>query len=171
MFVQLCLKAQNIKTFVAESIIISFTQTLRKQCPNTEFFLVRILLYSDQKKLRIWTFERSVKHLKFSHSFLQFQSQASSISQRQNGQIQCLCSAVKSTKQIPLLFLKELSNQVSIILLKSYCHKRYPKKIPRNSLPRKLFHEFHGIFLCNVKKNVKEKKRTCITFTVDMRIC
>ena len=24
-------------------------------CPNTEFFLVRILLYSDQKKLCLWT--------------------------------------------------------------------------------------------------------------------
>ena len=31
--------------------------TLREkcQCPNTEFFLVRIFLYSDQKKPRIWT--------------------------------------------------------------------------------------------------------------------
>ena len=36
--------------------------TLREKCPNTEFFLVRIFLYSigmqestDQKKLRIWT--------------------------------------------------------------------------------------------------------------------
>ena len=35
---------------------------LRYTCPNTEFFLVRIFLYSvriqentDQKKLRIWT--------------------------------------------------------------------------------------------------------------------
>ena len=28
---------------------------LREKCPNTEFFLVRIFLYSDQKKLRIWT--------------------------------------------------------------------------------------------------------------------
>ena len=26
------------------------------KCPNTEFFLVRIFLCSDQKKLRIWTF-------------------------------------------------------------------------------------------------------------------
>ena len=26
--------------------------TLREKCPNTEFFLVRIFLYSDQKKLR-----------------------------------------------------------------------------------------------------------------------
>ena len=46
--------------------------TLRKKCPNTEFFLVRIFLYSDQKKLRIWTFLNSVKLLKrlrvdFSH--------------------------------------------------------------------------------------------------------
>ena len=39
-----------------------FKLTLRENCPNTEFFLVRILLYSvqirgntDQKKLRIWT--------------------------------------------------------------------------------------------------------------------
>ena len=38
------------------------TKTLREKCPNTEFFLVRIFLYSDwiqenmdQKKLRIWT--------------------------------------------------------------------------------------------------------------------
>ena len=36
--------------------------TLREKCPNTEFFLVRIFLYSvriqentDHKKLRIWT--------------------------------------------------------------------------------------------------------------------
>ena len=28
---------------------------LREKCPNTEFFLVRIFLYSDQKKLRICT--------------------------------------------------------------------------------------------------------------------
>ena len=28
---------------------------LRKKCPDTEFFLVRISLYSDKKKLRIWT--------------------------------------------------------------------------------------------------------------------
>ena len=28
---------------------------LRENCPVTEFFLVRIFLYSDQKKLRIWT--------------------------------------------------------------------------------------------------------------------
>ena len=39
------------------------TKTLREKCPNREFFLVRIFLYSDwiqenmdQKKLRIWTF-------------------------------------------------------------------------------------------------------------------
>ena len=38
------------------------TVILREKCPNTEFFLVRIFLYSvrmqentDQKKLRIWT--------------------------------------------------------------------------------------------------------------------
>ena len=29
---------------------------LREECPNTEFILVRIFLYSDQKKVRIWTF-------------------------------------------------------------------------------------------------------------------
>ena len=33
-----------------------FDKTLSEQCPNTEFFLVCIFLYSDQKKLRIWTF-------------------------------------------------------------------------------------------------------------------
>ena len=31
------------------------TLALRKKCPNTEFFLVRIFQHSDQKKLRIWT--------------------------------------------------------------------------------------------------------------------
>ena len=30
-------------------------KSLREKCPNTEFFLVRIFLYSDQKRLRIWT--------------------------------------------------------------------------------------------------------------------
>ena len=37
------------------------SMTLREKCPNTDFFLVRIFLYSvqiqenaDQKKLRIW---------------------------------------------------------------------------------------------------------------------
>ena len=29
--------------------------SLREKCPNMEFFLVRIFLYSDQEKLRIWT--------------------------------------------------------------------------------------------------------------------
>ena len=40
----------------------SVSLTLREKCPNTEFFLVPIFLYSvriqentDQKKLRIWT--------------------------------------------------------------------------------------------------------------------
>ena len=28
---------------------------LRKECPNTEVFLVRVFQQSDQKKLRIWT--------------------------------------------------------------------------------------------------------------------
>ena len=28
---------------------------LREKYPNKEFFLVRVLLYSDQKKHRIWT--------------------------------------------------------------------------------------------------------------------
>ena len=27
---------------------------LREKCPNTEFFLVLIFLYLDQKKIRIW---------------------------------------------------------------------------------------------------------------------
>ena len=31
------------------------TQVLRRKCPNTEFFLVHISLYSDKKKLSIWT--------------------------------------------------------------------------------------------------------------------
>ena len=29
--------------------------TLREKCPNTKFFLVCIFLYSDQKKLCIWS--------------------------------------------------------------------------------------------------------------------
>ena len=33
----------------------SRTVTLRENCPNTEFFLVRIQENTDQKKLRIWT--------------------------------------------------------------------------------------------------------------------
>ena len=44
----------------------SVSLTLREKCPNTEFFLVPIFLYSvriqentDQKKLRIWHFSRS----------------------------------------------------------------------------------------------------------------
>ena len=32
---------------------------MREKCPNTEVFLVLIFLYSDQKKLRIWTLSRS----------------------------------------------------------------------------------------------------------------
>ena len=32
--------------------ILGFLLTLREKCPNTKFFLVRIFLYSDQKKLR-----------------------------------------------------------------------------------------------------------------------
>ena len=34
---------------------VSVRDTLSQKCPNTEFFLVRIFPYSDQKKLRIWT--------------------------------------------------------------------------------------------------------------------
>ena len=41
---------------------------LREKCPNTEFFLVRIFLYSDQKKLRIWTLFAQCKVSKFSKS-------------------------------------------------------------------------------------------------------
>ena len=47
---------------VKASANILSRQTLHEKCPNTEFFLVRIFLYSvriqentDQKKLRIWT--------------------------------------------------------------------------------------------------------------------
>ena len=32
-----------------------FSISLREKCPNTELFLVRIFLYSDQKWLNIWT--------------------------------------------------------------------------------------------------------------------
>ena len=38
--------------------------TLRKKCPNMEFFLVRIFPHLDQKKLRIWTlFTQSIYFL------------------------------------------------------------------------------------------------------------
>ena len=43
-------------------MIVLFNLALPEKCPNTEFFLVRIFLYSvqiqenaDQEKLRIWT--------------------------------------------------------------------------------------------------------------------
>ena len=54
--------------------------TLREKCPNTEFFLARIFLYSvriqenkDQKKIRIWALSRSVKVDLF-NMFYQFTS-------------------------------------------------------------------------------------------------
>ena len=37
------------------SVYVKENPALREKFPNTEFFLVRIFLYSDQKKLRIWT--------------------------------------------------------------------------------------------------------------------
>ena len=61
-----------------------YLQTLRKKCPNMEFFLVRIFLYSDwmqenagQKNLRIWTFLMQWEHLQttasgFFHSLFCF---------------------------------------------------------------------------------------------------
>ena len=54
-------------------------RTLREKCPNTEFFQVRIFLYSvqrqentDQKKLRIWTLFTHWDHqiLKFYEKFI-----------------------------------------------------------------------------------------------------
>ena len=33
---------------------LCWRRALREKCPNTEFFLVHIFLYSDQKILRIW---------------------------------------------------------------------------------------------------------------------
>ena len=33
---------------------LCFAFALNEKCPNTEFFLVRIFLYLDQKKLRAW---------------------------------------------------------------------------------------------------------------------
>ena len=41
--------AYTLKTSLYEHI------PLREKYPNTEFFLVRIFLFSDEKKLRIWT--------------------------------------------------------------------------------------------------------------------
>ena len=42
--------------FVKNFVDGTHAQSLREKCPNTNFFLVRISLYLDQKKLRIWTF-------------------------------------------------------------------------------------------------------------------
>ena len=63
-----CVIAKNVtirqyKTFIVKSSFILTTKSsLPIKCSNTEFFLVRIFLYSvrmqenmDQKKLRIWT--------------------------------------------------------------------------------------------------------------------
>ena len=41
--------------FIFKTVYITFTTSLRKKCPNTEFFLVRIQENPDQKKFRIWT--------------------------------------------------------------------------------------------------------------------
>ena len=41
----------------------SSTLTLREKGPNTEFFLVRIFLYSEQKKLHIWTLNAVLHHI------------------------------------------------------------------------------------------------------------
>ena len=35
-------------------LVFSLLRSLREKCPNAEFNLVRIFLYSDQKKLCIW---------------------------------------------------------------------------------------------------------------------
>ena len=40
---------------VLQQIHRGYQQKWCEKCPNTEFFLVRIFLYSDRKKLRIWT--------------------------------------------------------------------------------------------------------------------
>ena len=65
-FLETFWKFQNtFKKFVQEfafSCVANCILSLREKCPNTEFFPVRIFLYSfliqentDQKKLRIWT--------------------------------------------------------------------------------------------------------------------
>ena len=41
----------------------SSTLPLREKGPNTEFFLVRIFLYSEQKKLHIWTLNAVLHHI------------------------------------------------------------------------------------------------------------
>ena len=47
----------TIKHFPAHSVKseLWITEKLRENFPNTEFFLVRIFLYTNHKKLRIWT--------------------------------------------------------------------------------------------------------------------
>ena len=52
-----------IKNFLT-LCLVSTKWSLREKCPNTEFFLVRIFLYSGQKKLRIWTlFTQGVRQM------------------------------------------------------------------------------------------------------------
>ena len=47
--------SSNIFYSILGNFEINRKIALRQKCSNTELFLVRIFLYSDQKKLRIWT--------------------------------------------------------------------------------------------------------------------
>ena len=42
--------------FAASTLFSSLADALHEECPNTEFFVVRIQENTDQQKLRIWTF-------------------------------------------------------------------------------------------------------------------
>ena len=61
--VDICIYTRYALTFKkGKNLRKTFINSLREKCPNTEFLLVSIFLYSvriqentDQKKLRIWT--------------------------------------------------------------------------------------------------------------------
>ena len=49
-------KKVNWKYVATKPLLLMFNElTLRENCPNTEFFLVRIQENTDQKKVCIWT--------------------------------------------------------------------------------------------------------------------
>ena len=56
-YLKLWSESQHINDVMIEAkyYLNFYDGSLCEKWPDTEFFLVRIFLYSDQKKLRIWT--------------------------------------------------------------------------------------------------------------------
>ena len=52
---QVMKKLRNTEAELRKALLMK-KRRAREKCPNAKFFLVRIFTYSDQKKLRIWTF-------------------------------------------------------------------------------------------------------------------